>query len=101
MAADESTELGGLAKMDINVADQKRIEEERNKTVQQQFGGALEVCCSSDLVQSNNCLFCFTEIHQPGSCDQFFFCFAGFMGSSCSYFSIFAQQWRSGFNRIW
>lgn len=43
MAADESTELGVLAKTDNKVADQETIEDERNKTVQQQFDGALEV----------------------------------------------------------
>jgi hypothetical protein len=101
MATNESTELSVLAKTDNKIADQGTIESGGNKTVQQQFGGALEVCCSSDLVQSSNCLLYPTEIHQFGSCDQLFFCTAGFMGSSGSYFSIFAQQWRSGFNRIW
>jgi hypothetical protein len=101
MAADESTEFGVMAKMDNEVADQETIEDERNKTVQQQLGGALEVCCSSDLVQSNSCSLYSTEIHQFGPCYQFLFCFTSFMGSSGSYFSIFARQWRSSFNRIW
>jgi hypothetical protein len=84
MAADESTELGVMANTDNKVADQEKIEDERNKTVQQQSGGALEVCCSSDLVQSNSCSLCLTEVHQFGPCYQFFFCSTSFMGSSGS-----------------
>jgi hypothetical protein len=101
MATDESTELSVLAKTDNKIADQGTIESGGDKKVQQQFGGALEVCCSSDLVQSHSCSLCLTEIHQFGSCYQFFFCPTSFMGSSGNYFSIFAQQWRPGFNRIW